>query len=47
MNYDSLTFRSLAANEHPDQDTIAVFRRYWLGQVKPLFVQLLALSHGA
>ena len=28
--YDSIAFRYLAANEHPDHDTIATFRKRFL-----------------
>ena len=30
--YDSVAFRFIAANEHPDHDTIATFRRRFLEQ---------------
>ena len=42
--YDSLAFRYIAANTHPDHDTIATFRRRFLKQLKPLFVQILLLA---
>src|SRR3979409_1529712 len=31
--YDSVAFRFIAANEHPDHDTIAAFRRRFLKQI--------------
>ena len=42
--YDSLAFRYTAANTHPDHDTIATFRKRFLKQLKPLFVQILVLA---
>jgi transposase len=32
--YDSVAFRYIAANQHPDHDTIATFRRRFLPQIK-------------
>ncbi len=37
----SIPFRFLSGHLHPDHDTIATFRRRFLGQIKELFVQLL------
>ena len=45
--YDSVAFRFIAANDHPDHDTIATFRRRFLAQIEGLFVQLLMLAHEA
>jgi hypothetical protein len=42
--YDSVAFRFIAANEHPDHDTIAAFRRRFLPQIETLFVQVLMLA---
>jgi transposase len=42
--YDSVAFRFIAANEHPDHDTIATFRRRFLKQIEGLFVQVLVLA---
>lgn len=42
--YDSVAFRFIAANEHPDHDTIATFRRRFIGDIEGLFVQVLALA---
>ena len=42
--YDSLAFRYIVANTHPDHDTIATFRKRFLKQLKPLFVQILLLA---
>src|ERR1700716_553371 len=46
--YDSVAFRFIAANDHPDHDTIATFRRRFLKEIEGLFVQvlLLAREHG-
>ena len=42
--YDSVAFRFIAANEHPDHDTIATFRRRFLKQIETLFVQILGVA---
>jgi len=42
--YDSVAFRYIAANEHPDHDTIATFRRRFLKDIEGLFVQVLELA---
>ena len=42
--YDSVAFRFIAANQHPDHDTIAVFRRRFLPQIEALFVQVLGVA---
>ena len=42
--YDSVAFRFIAANQHPDHDTIAAFRRRFLQHIAPLFVQVLLLA---
>ena len=42
--FDSVAFRFIAANEHPDHDTIAAFRRRFLKQIEELFVQVLVLA---
>ena len=39
--YDSVAFRFIAANDHPDHDTIAAFRRRFLKEIEGLFVQVL------
>ena len=43
--YDSIAFRYVAANTHPDHDTIADFRRRFLPQLGKLFVQILEIAH--
>jgi transposase len=42
--YDSVAFRFIAANQNPDHDTIAAFRRRFLDEIKKLFVQVLMLA---
>jgi transposase len=42
--HDSIAFRYLSANTHPDHDTIAAFRRRFLPQFEALFVQVLLLA---
>ena len=42
--YDSVAFRYVAANTHPDHDTLATFRRRFLKEVQALFVQVLVLA---
>lgn len=42
--YDSVAFRFIAANTHPDHDTIAAFRKRFLPQLKNLFVQILLVA---
>jgi len=43
--YDSVAFRFIAANTHPDHDTIADFRHRFLPQLRKLFVQILVIAH--
>lgn len=42
--YDSVAFRCVAANTHPDHDTINAFRQRFLKQIAPLFVQVLQIA---
>jgi transposase len=42
--YDSVAFRFVAANQHPDHDTIAAFRRRFLKEIEALFVKILLLA---
>src|SRR5437588_10772013 len=42
--YDSVAFRFIAANDHPDHDTIAAFRRRFLKEIEALFVKVLLLA---
>lgn len=42
--YDSVAFRFIAANTHPDHDTLASFRSRFLDDIAALFVQVLQLA---
>ena len=42
--YDSVAFRFIAANRHPDHDTIATFRKRFLKELSGLFVQILMIA---
>jgi transposase len=42
--YDSVAFRFIAANQHPDHDTLATFRRRFLREIEGLFVTVLKLA---
>jgi len=43
--YDSVAFRFISGNTHPDHDTIAYFRKRFLLQIEKLFVQILAFAY--
>jgi transposase len=43
--YDSVAFRYIAVNTHPDHDTIASFRKRFIKELKALFVQILLIAH--
>lgn len=45
--YEDVAFRYLAADQHPDHDTIATFRQEQLGSLSQLFVQVLRLCQQA
>jgi len=42
--FDSVAFRFVAGNEHPDHDTIAEFRQRFLKDIEKLFVDVLRLA---
>jgi transposase len=42
--YDSLAFRFIACDEHPDHDTLANFRRRFGAQFAAIFVQVLQVA---
>jgi len=42
--YDSLAFRYIACNRHPDHDTLATFRRRFGKQFAAVFVQVLQVA---
>lgn len=43
--YESIPFRYIAGNMHPDHDTINQFRKDFLEELKGLFVQVLLMAH--
>src|SRR5262245_2915002 len=45
--YETVPFRFIAGNLHPDHDTLATFRKTFLPELKDLFVQVLLLAHTA
>jgi transposase len=45
--YEEVPYRVLAANQHPDHDSIAAFRQQHLGALAGLFTQVLALCRQA
>jgi transposase len=45
--YEEIPYRVLAANQHPDHDTIAAFRQTHLPALAALFVQVLRLCQRA
>jgi transposase len=45
--YESIPFRFIAGNLHPDHDTIATFRKTFLPEIGELFVQVLLLAQEA
>jgi transposase len=42
--YENLAFQFVAGGLHPDHDTIAHFRKTFLGEIQELFVQVLLLA---
>jgi transposase len=42
--YDSVAFRFVAANSHPDHDTISTFRKRFLPEIEDIFLQILKLA---
>jgi transposase len=45
--YDSLAFRCIAANAHPDHDTLATFRKRFAKEFEAVFVRVLQAAHKA
>ncbi len=43
-SYDSVAFRFITGDTHPDHDTIATFRKRFLKELESLFVQLLVIA---
>jgi transposase len=44
--HDSVPFRYIAVNSHPDHDTISNFRKRFLDRLGPLFTQILVIANG-
>ena len=42
--YDSVAFRYICANQHPDHDSINTFRKRFAPQISELFVQILLIA---
>ncbi len=45
--YDSIAFRYICANEHPDHDSINTFRKRFRKEISALFVQILLIARQA
>ena len=45
--YETIPLRFIAGGLHPDHDTIAHFRKTFLGEIQDLFVQILLLAQAA
>ena len=43
-SHDSVAFRFITADSHPDHDTIATFRKRFLAELEGLFVQILVVA---
>ena len=43
-SYDSVAFRYITGNQHPDHDTISTFRKRFSPELKGLFVQILTIA---
>lgn len=42
--YESIAFRYIAANTHPDHDSLCTFRKRFLKEIEALFVQVLSIA---
>ena len=42
--YESIAFRYIAANTHPDHDSLCTFRKRFLKEIEALFVQVLCIA---
>ena len=42
--YDSIPYRFICANSHPDHDSICAFRQRFLKELQALFVQILVIA---
>lgn len=47
QSYESVAFRVLTADQHPDHDTISAFRQQHLSSLQKLFVQVLGVCQRA
>jgi transposase len=45
--YDSVPFRYITVNSHPDHDTISNFRKRFLSEIESFFTQLLLIANRA
>ena len=45
--YDSVPFRYIAVNSHPDHDTISNFRKRFLDRLAPIFTQILVIANNS
>lgn len=43
--YDSVAFRYLTGNRHPDHDTISAFRKRFSSELQGLFLQVLSIAY--
>lgn len=43
-SHESIAFRYIAANQHPDHDTLCAFRCRFLAEIERLFVQVLQIA---
>src|SRR3990172_4872347 len=43
-SYESIAFRYIAANTHPDHDSLCTFRKRFLKEIEALFVQVLGIA---
>jgi transposase len=44
VTFDSVAFRYVAADRHPDHDTIVHFRKRFLTELSTRFVQILGIA---
>ena len=42
--HESIAFRYIAANEQPDHDSLCTFRKRFLNEIEPLFVEVLCIA---
>lgn len=44
-SYDSVAFRYITGNQHPDHDTISAFRKRFSSELQGFFVKILSIAH--